>query len=168
MIDRGILSEMEIRPIEYDDYDQALDLLVELQKHLAALDVMREACVGPEFRENNEEILNCQPTLVARLGDEVVAVAVMRVFPETYWVPGFSKHHGPSGEIENLVVKADYRSNGIGKTILQHCVQYLTDIGCVRIDISYLETNIAARTLYTKFGFEPAIRTSSMMISENF
>ena len=168
MIDRGILSELDIGPIEYEDYDQALDLLEDLQGHLASLDVMREAYLGYEYREVMEGKLNCQPSLVARLGDEVVAVAVMRVFPETYWAPGFSKHNGPTGEIEDFVVKADYRSKGIGKSILGHCIQYLTDVGCVRIDIEYLETNNAARNLYTTSGFKPAIRTSSMMIPENF
>lgn len=168
MIDRGILSEIEIRPIEYEDYDQALDLLVELQNHLGNLDVLREICVGPEYREVMEGNLNCQPTLVAVWGDEVVGVAVMRVYPESYWAPGFSKHRGLTAEIENLIVKAAYRSNGIAKSILWHCIQYLKDIGCVRVDISFLETNVAARNLYTNYGFKPAIRTSSMMLFENF
>lgn len=143
-------------------------LLVELQAHLGAIDNFHEIMVGRFLESEFERMLEWRMAFVARYKGEIVGTAVLQITPEDNFLDGFVKHKGSLGEIEYLVVTRKYRGCGIGRKLIEASEKYFKDAGCVKIEISYLETNTAAMDVYTKLGFKPSIRTSAKMIPENF
>ena len=61
----------------------------------------------------------------------------------------------PLINIHDLVVKADYRHQGVAQALLAAVQQNAIRRGCCKLTLEVLENNHPARNLYTKFGFGP-------------
>ena len=57
-------------------------------------------------------------------------------------------------DIMNIVVKKDFRNNGIGSLLLDYLISYSKSINLKTITLEVNEINIPAIKLYEKFGFE--------------
>jgi glucosamine-phosphate N-acetyltransferase len=53
--------------------------------------------------------------------------------------------------IEDLVVDIEYRERGIGRFLIEHCIEYVRKINCYKIILDCCECNI---NFYQKFGFK--------------
>ena len=53
--------------------------------------------------------------------------------------------------IEDVVVDSKYRNNGLGKKLIDHCVEYAKTKGCYKIILNCSEKNIQ---FYEKCGFK--------------
>jgi ribosomal-protein-alanine N-acetyltransferase len=65
---------------------------------------------------------------------------------------------GPEWEMENLVVQAEARRKGVGKSLMKEFVRRAQAAGGQFIFLEVRESNAAARTLYRCAGFEEAGR----------
>ena len=57
-------------------------------------------------------------------------------------------------DIMNIVVKKDFRNNGIGSLLLDYLISYSKSINLKTITLEVNEINIPAIKLYEKFNFE--------------
>lgn len=57
-------------------------------------------------------------------------------------------------DIMNIVIKKDFRNNGIGSLLLDYLISYSKSINLKTITLEVNEINIPAIKLYEKFGFE--------------
>lgn len=164
----NLTEEVIIESMTGEDIGRVADLLIELQSHLGSIDNFHEITVGRWLKTEFMRMLEWRMAFVARYKGEIVGTAVLQITPEDNFLDGFVKHKGSLGEIEYLVVTRKYRGCGIGRKLIEASEKYFKDTGCVKIEISYLETNKPAMDVYTKLGFKPSIRTSAKMIPENF
>ncbi len=151
-----------------EDIYKVADLLIELQTYLRSIDSLHEITVGRELRDSFVEMLRWRMVFVARCKEGIVGAAVLQISSPDNFLPGFTKHEGPLGEIEYLVVKKEYRGHGIGMKLVDAAEKSFKEAGCVKMEISYLANNVAAINLYTKLGYKPVIGTSQKLIPENF
>lgn len=82
--------------------------------------------------------------------------------PETGMVVGyvalhekeFDYRHGKYLEIENIGVRPEYRSKGIGKMLMQRVREYAKEHGYTRLLVQTRWKNEGARRFYVQCGFE--------------
>lgn len=86
--------------------------------------------------------------IVAELGDEDVGCGAVCLTDE---LPSPDNPSGRCAYLMNIYVKREYRSNGIGHTIVRWLVDKALELGCGKI---YLETTDGARSLYKSIGFD--------------
>jgi ribosomal protein S18 acetylase RimI-like enzyme len=77
---------------------------------------------------------------VATLGGEIVGFGQM-----TRW--------GNRGEISNLVVHPDWRSKGVGTTLIRRLMGVARENDLTEVEIGVAESNPRAMALYRKLGF---------------
>jgi len=78
---------------------------------------------------------------LAQVGDEPVGVVIALAVE-------------PDAEILTLGVLPQFRRRGIARRLLTWVIDRLDDVACQRLLLEVAEDNLAARTLYGKFGFE--------------
>ena len=57
-------------------------------------------------------------------------------------------------DIMNIVVKKDFRHNGIGSVLLENLINYYKDLNLKTITLEVNENNLSAIRLYDKFSFD--------------
>ena len=57
-------------------------------------------------------------------------------------------------DIMNIVVKKDFRHNGIGSVLLKNLINYSKDLNLKTITLEVNENNLSAIRLYDKFSFD--------------
>lgn len=60
----------------------------------------------------------------------------------------------PLLNIHDLVVKPEYRGQGISKMMLKKAEEIAIEKGCCKLTLEVLEGNEAAKSAYSSFGFE--------------
>ncbi len=91
--------------------------------------------IHEEISENDLAIY-----LVAMVGGQIVGYAGM-------W------HICDEGHITNIAVHPEFRKEGIGGALLAELIDRGRKAGIVAMTLEVRKSNIAARALYTKFGF---------------
>lgn len=87
---------------------------------------------------------NCL-TIVAELNRRVVGTA-------TLWINDHFIHNGGcSGQIEDVAVRSNTQSRGIGQALVQHLLKYAVDAGCYK---TTLFCNDFVASFYSKLGFK--------------
>jgi GNAT superfamily N-acetyltransferase len=92
--------------------------------------------------------------LVAESGQDVVGLAVLLTRPPAAFagvVPG------KVIELDNLVVRADRRSQRIGRKLLEAVVEWSRGQGASLVGVAVHAFNRDARRFYEGFGFAPSI-----------
>ena len=69
-------------------------------------------------------------------------------------------YDGHRGWIYSLAVDPEYRKSGIGKALLEHAEKYLSEAGCVKINLQILEGNESVEAFYKKQGYQTEKRIS--------
>ncbi len=85
--------------------------------------------------------------LVARSGGEVVGFI-------NFTVRYTAMHAGPSGLIDELIVRNNLRGSGVGRSLVMAAAETCRRLGCVELEVSTEKTNAAARRFYRQCGFE--------------
>jgi ribonuclease D len=88
-----------------------------------------------------------QGILVAARGREVVGALSWSIRDNLY-------HAAPCCTVEELIVDAENRSDGVGSALIQAAVDMARRKGCAEISVSTLFTNRRARAFYRKAGFQ--------------
>lgn len=79
--------------------------------------------------------------IVAKLNSEIVGFAGI-------WKSVDDLH------ITNIVVKKDFRKNGIGSLLLQKLISLTNELGYKELTLEVNSSNVSAKKLYLKFGFK--------------
>lgn len=90
---------------------------------------------------------NPRGVFVAEDGGEVVGYITTRVDHET-----------GIGLIPNLAVAASYRGQGLGRTLIEHALDYFRAAGLTHAKIETLDQNPVGRHLYPACGFREVAR----------
>ncbi len=69
-----------------------------------------------------------------------------------------ARHLAPDWELENIVVAATARRIGLGKRLLDAIFAVARETNSHSVFLEVRESNMAARALYEKTGFEPTAR----------
>lgn len=128
------MSNIKVRQSIIDDFPQLKKLLKQLTS------------VGNCSKDN---INNCiyDNIYVAYTGENII------VGCSTIMIEDKIIHEGGKvGHIEDVVVNNDYRGKGIGKLLINHCVDIGRKIGCYKIILDCDKDNTR---FYEKCGFKP-------------
>ena len=85
--------------------------------------------------------------LVAEMAGEVVGFINFNVRQTVL-------HTGPSGLIDELVVRREHRGKGIGRRLMLAAIDECGRVGCCEVEVSTEKTNAEAREFYRRCGFE--------------
>ena len=91
-----------------------------------------------------EEELECDNSyvIVAKVGENtIVGFAGLKVILD-------------EADIMNIVVKKDFRHNGIGSVLLENLINHSKDLNLKTITLEVNENNLSAIRLYDKFSFD--------------
>jgi ribosomal protein S18 acetylase RimI-like enzyme len=127
------MALLQIRTMTIDDYDA----VSELMNQTPGVSV-REA----DSRESVVRYLDRNPGLsfVACLNTTVVGCVM-------------SGHDGRRGYLQHLLVLPEHRRQGIGSTLVEHCLDALGDLGIQKSHIDVLKTNSTAASYWTGQGW---------------
>lgn len=134
--------EFTIRFAEKRDVPAMLDLI----KTLAVFEKQPEAVIVTEV-DLLEQGFGKQPlftTFVAEKNDEVVAMALIYI--------RFSTWKGKTVHLEDLIVKENYRGEGLGTLLLDEVIKYGYSLGVKRICWEVLDWNEPAIKFYESKG----------------
>ncbi len=63
-------------------------------------------------------------------------------------------HDGRRGYLYHLAVREDFRNNGLGRKLLERCMQGLRSMGIRKCHLMAFEQNAGARAFWQKVGWE--------------
>ena len=124
----------QIRAAEQGDIEAILSLWSNIEE-------IKSAIVDSYKDVQNFMAVNPNSLLVACSGDEVIG-AVM------------GGYNGWRGTIYHLAVHVNYRRQGIGKALLNSCLDTLQRRGAPRVDLYTYASNAKAQALYRKLGWQ--------------
>jgi len=136
--------QIEVRAISREDaesFHACLDFVAREGKFLALLEAPPLAEVKSFVASNVERGI---PQVVAIAGSQVVGWCDI--------VPGWHhtlRHCGSLG----MGLLPEYRGRGIGKSLLQECLQLAVRTGVTRVELEAREDNVSAIALYRRLGF---------------
>jgi ribosomal protein S18 acetylase RimI-like enzyme len=143
-----------IRPMQPSDRPAVLDLLLELASHEGLLNPQRStgpaaaaACLADDTEKAAE---HGGALIVAVQGGSVVGYLALRRGRTGPFV------HEPLRDhvyIENIVVAASSRGNGLGQMLLGEAERFARAAGCKVLQLSVLENNELALGAYRRAGF---------------
>lgn len=140
MVNKGSEATFTVRPATPDDLEAAVDMFIEVAGEGrwigTELPVDRDKRIR-KWRESMEDPKNAFFIAVER--DRVVGNALLK------WV-------GASDL--GMAVAVDRRGQGVGRALLEACIQWAERNGIHKIELKVWPHNEPAIALYEKFGFE--------------
>lgn len=137
-------GNIDIREFSINDYDAA----VELWRRVEGLEIAEG-----DDREGVAQFLARNPGLsrVATAGSATVGVAL-------------SGHDGRRGHIYHLAVDPAYQGRGLGKRLVDECLEGLRQTGVKRVIIMVADDNPRGRGFWRRSGWEDVSSAISMGI----
>lgn len=147
-----------IRPARADDYEVLCALFDELDEfHRRARPDFFRPFDGPA-RPREQVARWCEgpgsAVLVAESDCEVVGLAVLLTRPPMAFAGAVPRH---VIELDNLVVRSDWRGRQAGHHLLEAVTQWSRQQGATHVEVSVHSFNRDARRFYERFGFSPSI-----------
>lgn len=141
------MSAVEFRPATIDDLADIVQLIVDDQ-----LGAGRDTAGPPlpqEYRTAFQAIADDDNQLL------VVAVSDDRVVGTTQlsFLPGLARHGAWRMQIEAVRVASDHRGRGIGRRMMQWCVDVARDRGCGLVQLTSDASRADAHRFYRSLGF---------------
>jgi len=131
---------MIIRKLELKDLEQVFKLLNELYENQIQYDIFVEK-YKESLNDNNfygiiaEENYKVMGVLISRLTNRLVKSKYILF-------------------IDDLIVDKNYRSNGIGKLLLQNAIDHAIEKNCETVELTSYITNQNSHRFYEKNGFK--------------
>ncbi len=123
-------KNIEITPMSLEDFNQIADTLTSDFDAFWSSSILKE--------ELNAENSNY---LVAKWNQKIVGFAGIKILMD-------------EADIMNIVVKKDYRNQGIGSLLLENLIDVSKNLNLTTITLEVMEENYPAIHLYRKLGFE--------------
>lgn len=146
--------------IEYEEkyLEDVKDLLVELEEYIISIDKDELDQLHHDYREKMavldlEEVGNNEGKCYLALDDNKVIGLIMG-YVRAYDEYDYLDYKCPrSGEISELIVSKNIRSNGVGQKLMNKMEEYFKSIGCEYIFIDVFAYNDKAINFYRKQGY---------------
>ena len=132
---------VNIRNAEKKDMPQVLELIKELAVFEKEPDAVEVTAAHLEAEGFDNNLFTC---FVAETETEIVGMALV------YF--RFSTWKGRTVHLEDLIVKQEYRSSGIGKLLYNTVISYAKQQGVKRVEWVVLDWNQNAIDFYEKSG----------------
>ena len=87
--------------------------------------------------------------LVCEDGGEIIATALVCLCQDVMF------ENQPFALVENVVVSADYKREGIGKSLMDYIEAFCLEQDCSKIMLQTSSQNRDARDFYTAMGYDP-------------
>ena len=148
--------------IEYEEkyLEDVKDLLVELEVYILTIDKDNLDQLHPEYREKMavldlEEVKdNNGKCFIAVENNKAVGVIMGIVV--NYEKDDYLDYKCPKkGEITELIISKNVRSNGIGQKLMKKMEDYFKSINCEYVVIDVFAYNELAINFYRKQGYHP-------------
>lgn len=88
--------------------------------------------------------------LVAEVAGHVVGTVTLVV------VPNLTHFAKPWAQVENMVVDEGLRGRGLGRALLDRCVELATGFRCYKVQLQSANQRLEAHQFYRGFGFQPS------------
>ena len=146
--------------IEYEEkyLEDVRNLLVELEEYIISIDKDELDQLHHDYREKMavldlEEVGDNEGKCYLALDDNKVIGLIMG-YVRTYDEYDYLDYKCPrSGEISELIVSKNIRSNGVGQKLMNKMEEYFKSIGCEYIFIDVFAYNDKAINFYRKQGY---------------
>ncbi|KAM3111567.1 aminoglycoside 6'-N-acetyltransferase [Phormidesmis sp. 146-33] len=138
---------MEICKVTQDSFQEWLNLALELWSDYSSAEM--EVSLTNLLHSDRE-----QAVLVRN--DQGCAIAFMNLSLRSDYVPDATK--SPVAYIEGIYVKAEYRNQDVGRTLIQYAEQWAREQGCIELALDALLDNSASHEFYAKVGFREVER----------
>lgn len=148
--------------------EDAKDLLVELQSHIARLDdrgviVLKESFRNDYFDFVSNEVLRLGGKMfVAVSGGHAVGIIICKIF-QGGGEEEITTTCPKIGFISDLSVAVNARRQGIATALLTHAERFFKNSGCAYTHLEVFAPNNAALSLYSNYGFTPICTTLTKM-----
>lgn len=152
--------------VEYENkyLEDVKDLLVELEEYIVSIDKDHLDQVHPEYREKMtvldlEEVNKNNGKCYLAIENNKVVGLIMGTIPQ-YDEYDYLDYECPKrGEITELIVTSNIRSEGIGKTLINHMENYFKSQKCEYIIVDVFEYNEIGKSFYNKEGYHSRMET---------
>ena len=153
------------RPARLDDYETLCALFDELDEfHRQARPDFFRPFDGP-VRPREQVERWCEgpgsAVLVAEGDGEVVGLAVLLTRPPASFAGAVPRH---VIELDNLVVRSDWRSRRVGHHLLEAARQWALGQGATHVEVGVHAFNRDARRFYERFGFFPSLDRLALVV----
>lgn len=146
--------------IEYEEkyLEDVRNLLVELEEYIISIDKDELDQLHHDYREKMavldlEEVGDNEGKCYLALDNNKVIGLIMG-YVRTYDEYDYLDYKCPrSGEISELIVSKNIRSNGVGQKLMNKMEEYFKSIGCEYIFIDVFAYNDKAINFYRKQGY---------------
>lgn len=146
--------------IEYEEkyLEDVRNLLVELEEYIISIDKDELDQLHHDYREKMavldlEEVGDNEGKCYLALDDNKVIGLIMG-YVRAYDEYDYLDYKCPrSGEISELIVSKNIRSNGVGQKLMNKMEEYFKSIGCEYIFIDVFAYNDKAINFYRKQGY---------------
>lgn len=131
---------MEIRICKNTDIKEIYHLICELEDTEFNYEIFREVC---KYKINDNRCYS----ILGIANHKIIAFLCMKL--------DYQLHHTSKvATIEELIVSTLHRSNGIGKTLLDHAISYAKKSDCEVIELTSNFSRERAHNFYMKNGFK--------------
>jgi N-acetylglutamate synthase-like GNAT family acetyltransferase len=124
------------------DDAEAIATLYRVLNTLSPISVLPER-IEAVANSNNTHLLVCDDS------GEIIATALVCLCEDVMF------DNQPFALIENLVVSADYKREGIGKSMMDYIEAFCLEQDCSKIMLQTSSENRDARDFYTAMGYDP-------------
>lgn len=115
---------------------------------LKLLTIIDPNCINQELFEKHLELILSNPLhkiFIAKEFNKIIGTITILIEPK------FIRNCSLVAHIEDVVVDSEYRSNGVGKTLVQMAIDYSKEKGCYKIILDCNDSNVE---FYKKCGFD--------------
>ena len=119
----------------------------EVRTALAALLPQLNAAIVPPDNTRLSKLISdpAVKLLVARDGESIVGTATVIVYTSPAWT---------KARIEDVVVDQSARGKGVGRALVEACIEIARERGCVIVELQSKRSRVEANQLYQEMGFE--------------
>ena len=78
-------------------------------------------------------------------------------------------YDGHRGSVNYLAVLPSYQNQGVGRKMMTYCEDYLTQLGCPKINICVRDSNIKVLEFYKVLGYklDPVVILGKRLIADD-
>lgn len=159
--------------IEYEDkyIEDVKDLLVELEEYIISIDQDNLDQIHPEYRDKKaiidlEEVKNNNGKCFLAIDNNSVIGLIMGIIREYSEFDYLDYKCPKEGEITELIVSKNIRSNGVGQLLIDKLEEYFKSVNCEYVLVDVFGYNDNAMKFYYKKGYHPRMTTCIKKIKD--
>lgn len=153
--------------IEYNDnyLEDVKDLLVELEEYIVSIDKDHLDQLHPEYREKMaildlEEVKENNGKCYIAVEDNKAVGLIMGTIIKFDEYDYLDYKCPKEGEITELIVSKNVRSNGVGQALMNKMEEYFKSVGCEYVLVDVFAYNENAIKFYDKKGYHSRMNTN--------